>query len=541
MPSPGAKLSATFNTGNPCAVHPAPRENLDGAIPAHRPFDVPMAPPITNVPQARGVAKWTLLATGLASLALACDFEPEAEPLHFRLSEISAERLVEAEQDGTVRSAAALGAQTLGALEMLFGTPSAPQYLVLEDWADEDRDPTLGGFAELDDEAFERVREENRNRFRLQLELIEQRRYAEVAEPSHAADLWRIWEAEYLPGLVGEDADPDAPFVEGDDDYGTRHEEAVALFEGWYPTLRESSEFYRIQCLHCHGVEGGGNGPTAPYLEPRPRDYRLGIFKWIGVDRNQRPRRADLLHILQQGVTGTAMPSFARFSRGELEGLIDYVRLLALRGEVERYLIESVADQGFLPAESVLESYELAWSNWDDAAEKYVFVDGEVPRPSDVTHEMLEHGRELFLGDVANCYTCHGTDGRGDGASLMEEDPYHEGQMRRRLDEWGQAREQAGILANAGFETKSRNFQQAIFRGGSRPLDLFRRLKYGISGTIMPAADASLSDEDIWSLVYYVLSIAEEHDVARSFERSSRVAEHSEGHGVEEHGTADHE
>ena len=41
----------------------------------------------------------------------------------------------------------------------------------------------------------------------------------------------------------------------------------------------------------------------------------------------------------------------------------------------------------------------------------------------------------------------------------------------------------------------------------------------GIGGTIMPAASDELTDDDIWALVYYVLSIAEQHDVARAEER----------------------
>ena len=214
---------------------------------------------------------------------------------------------------------------------------------------------------ELDDAAFDAIKAENARRFKLQLQLIEARRYAEVYRPLYAKDLWQEWTEFHLPDLL---EDPDAPFDESDSDYGTRHDEAVALFMSHYPTLRESSDMYRQQCLHCHGNEGGGNGPTADFLEPRPRDYRLGMFKWTAVDRNE-PRREDILNILQQGAKGSAMPSFKRFSRGELEGLIDYVRLLAIRGEVETLLVGDAIDgEGDLPANSVLENYKLIWEKW---------------------------------------------------------------------------------------------------------------------------------------------------------------------------------
>ena len=44
---------------------------------------------------------------------------------------------------------------------------------------------------------------------------------------------------------------------------------------------------------------------------------------------------------------------------------------------------------------------------------------------------------------------------------------------------------------------------------------MFRRIRSGISGTIMPAADASLTDADVWDLVHYVESLIEAHDISR--------------------------
>ena len=93
----------------------------------------------------------------------------------------------------------------------------------------------------------------------------------------------------------------------------------------------------------------------------------------------------------------------------------------------------------------------------------------------------------------------------------------------RRKDEWGN-------------DSDPRNFHLGIFRGGNRPIDLFRRVKYGISGTIMPAADASLSDDDLWAIVYYVLDIAETHDVNRVLERRAAIAA-AHGGGHDDHGS----
>src|SRR5262249_25106475 len=46
---------------------------------------------------------------------------------------------------------------------------------------------------------------------------------------------------------------------------------------GEFPTaVRQAGGYgvYRRNCLHCHGVSGAGDGPTAPFLYPTPRDYR---------------------------------------------------------------------------------------------------------------------------------------------------------------------------------------------------------------------------------------------------------------------------
>ena len=463
------------------------------------------------------------------SVSLGCSFEPGIGSREYQLSDANTASLEEAFGESF---AATAGAQVNGALEMLFGTPSDPQFLVTEDWYDEEYDPNFTKDV-LSDEVFDEMKEGNLQRFSRQLHLIAERRYADVDKPLYADDLWASWTEEYLPALL---ENPDEPYDPDDSDYGTWHEEAQYLFESHYPTLRESAEMYRAQCLHRHGNEGGGNGPTADYLNPRPRDYRLGVFKWVAVDRNMRPRREDLYKILHDGAYFTAMPSFARFSRGELEGLVDYVQLLSMRGEVESLLVGEVLDEEYVRAESVLENYDLVWSKWDSAEENYVAYGGDVPQPGHVTPEMLDHGRELFLGNVANCYTCHGTDGRGNGESIFEPDPdgateiNAEGEevavLIKRKDEWGN-------------DSDPRNFHLGIFRGGSRPIDLFRRVKYGISGTIMPAADSSLTDDDLWSIVYYVLSIAEENDVNRRLE-ARFLARANDDHGHDDHG-GDHD
>jgi len=61
---------------------------------------------------------------------------------------------------------------------------------------------------------------------------------------------------------------------------------------------------------------------------------------------------------------------------------------------------------------------------------------------------------------------------------------------------------------------KPRNLRLGIYRGGRRPLDLYRRVYAGINGVPMPGmgpaaagAKATLTPEEIWQLVDYVMSL----------------------------------
>jgi mono/diheme cytochrome c family protein len=283
-----------------------------------------------------------------------------------------------------------------------------------------------------------------------------------------------------------------------------------------------------------------------------------------------------------QGSYTTAMPSFARFSSGQLHGLVDYVRLLAMRGETESRLVLDLidSDSGDLPLDSIWKSvpqedgssevegsYPEVWAKWRDADENYVAADVTVPRwdQMSVGEQVTrgEHGRELFMGILANCFSCHGVDGRGADAPTLpislaevvdadehEIDPEYEARGGYRWVEYKDAAghtmkdEDGHVLRDLyrikpddwGNPSMPRNFTRSIFRGGSRPIDLYRRIKYGITGTIMPAAVEEISDEDIWDLVIYVRMLANSHDLARVYEHKQAAL--ADRHAIE-HGHSD--
>jgi hypothetical protein len=66
----------------------------------------------------------------------------------------------------------------------------------------------------------------------------------------------------------------------------------------------DGAELFRINCVHCHGPSGAGDGPVAGYLEELPANLQAPRVRRLSVE--------DLYRILTEGKD--AMPSF----RGEL-------------------------------------------------------------------------------------------------------------------------------------------------------------------------------------------------------------------------------
>jgi mono/diheme cytochrome c family protein len=438
-----------------------------------------------------------LSTAGLLTLQ-ACKLEPETPELRYSLNERAIEQKEDLARDRVAQD------HLRGALEMLYGTPSNPGYLRLAEWIDDDYDPNWGDL-ELSDEEVEAIHEENRRRYAGALEAIAAGRFEDVLLQREAIGLradWREALAEWRE-LSEAVESGEAEASELAELEARIQEDWPGYIVEWYPSLRESAELYRQQCLHCHGVEGGGDGPTADFLNPRPRDYRPGKFKFTALNNKARPRREDLLHVLQEGIYLTAMPSFARLSRAQLHGLVDYVRLLGQRGETEVLLIDEYEASTGIPYETIEETYRFVHDRWQDTADELIAFDGEVP---EATPERIAHGRELFLDENgANCVKCHGVDARGQGLSAKEVNP-DTGELEWAKDDWGN-------------EISPRDLTRGIFRFGRRPIDLYRRVYAGINGTPMPAhfgmditqpdgTKRPLDENDVWDLVHFVRSLS---------------------------------
>jgi len=280
-----------------------------------------------------------------------------------------------------------------------------------------------------------------------------------------------------------------------------------------------SHGLYRQHCAHCHGISGDGLGPTAMFLNPYPRDYRTGEFKAKSTLLTARPTKADLDRLLKEGVPGTSMPSFVLLPQAEIDALVEYVKYLSMRGQVERQLILDLADD----EELALNREYLVDTNLTGAAQAWAEADSAIispaPPPNVSLEESIALGRELFQGAQANCVKCHGTLALGDGQT---DDFDNWSKNTKAFFEQTKKVEAADIphLSLGDFQAvgalpirniKPRNLRMGIFRFGRRPLDIYRRIHTGIAGTPMPgvgqsdANPAGLTSDQVWHLVNYVL------------------------------------
>jgi mono/diheme cytochrome c family protein len=201
------------------------------------------------------------------------------------------------------------------------------------------------------------------------------------------------------------------------------------------------------RCAPCHGKDGKGDGPYAMLLNPRPRDFTLGMFEYRTTESGSLPTDEDLKRTITKGLPGTAMPAWGRFVKGDsLDAVIAYVKTFSSRFESEQ--------------------------------PRAVTVGSEPP----ASHANTEAGRKVY--EKLQCASCHGTDGRGTGAT-------------------------ATAFENAsGYPVQMRDLTAPwAFRGGSTVRDIYMRFRTGLDGTPMPSFVGAVSDKEMWLLATYIVSL----------------------------------
>lgn len=229
---------------------------------------------------------------------------------------------------------------------------------------------------------------------------------------------------------------------------------------------------YVRHCASCHGEKGDGQGPAAPFLNPRPRDFGEAQFRLV-TTANPIPTDEDLSRTIRQGMPGSAMFPFGHLGDTEIAALIKEVRRLIRTGQ-ERKIRKAAAD-----AEEELEADALA-KTLDTVTRpgNPIAMPAELPKAS---KESIARGDKLYRDQKVGCVSCHGEQGKGDGV-----------QDQRNLD---------------GRPTRPRDFTQGIFKSGRDAKQLYARVMRGMPGSPMPAAPF-LNADQVGDIVNYILSLA---------------------------------
>lgn len=244
------------------------------------------------------------------------------------------------------------------------------------------------------------------------------------------------------------------------------------------PAPADGPRLFAQHCAQCHGARGDGRGVAQ--LSIPARYFGADPFKFTSTTGTKVPTDATLVGTLKRGIHGSSMPSFDALRDDELTALVGYVRVLARKGRYEELYRKAV--KGYDDGGDEPDPVKLA-----RLADEQCVVGDPLPPPAAFgppTPEAVARGRLVF---GTACASCHGPEGRGDGAQALA----------------GQLKNDNGSLA------QPRNLRGGVFKGGREKEQLYARIMVGIPGTPMPDG-RNLKPGEVDDLINYVLSLSEQ-------------------------------
>src|SRR5580700_5695754 len=201
---------------------------------------------------------------------------------------------------------------------------------------------------------------------------------------------------------------------------------------------------YRRYCVGCHGPMGDGNGEVFPWIDPKPRDFQLGIFKCRSTPTGTLPTDQDLYDAITRGFDRSNMPQWNTLSKQERADLVAWVKHYSPRWATEK------------PGTPIT-----------------------IPPEPEITAERIKAGREVFA--KVQCWKCHGVQGMANGpsASTLQ-------------DDLGRP------IAAFNFTDGSRP------KCGDTDQDIYRIFMTGLDGTPMPSFADNIKPDEAWDLVFYL-------------------------------------
>jgi cytochrome c553 len=242
-------------------------------------------------------------------------------------------------------------------------------------------------------------------------------------------------------------------------------------------TLNLGYRSYVRHCYACHGLEGDGRGPSAPGLNPQPRDLRNAQFKF-GWVTDGLPHDDDIMRLLQGGLHGTAMLAW-QVPEPELIAIVGYIKTFSEPGMGWRDLEVGLGEKVTTPAEDSWEGREA---------------------------EAVAEGNSLYH-TTANCWKCH-------PAYSSREYIYEQAQIRgigASFDENmydSKLQEETYFYANGeAIDVLPPDYTFSRLRVSHGVEGIYKTIRGGLGGGIMPNHTTGYTEQDILAIAYYVDSL----------------------------------
>lgn len=210
---------------------------------------------------------------------------------------------------------------------------------------------------------------------------------------------------------------------------------------------KDAAMTYRRYCVVCHGPIGDGNGESAQWVDPKPRDFTSAVFKCRSTPTGTLPTDEDLFNTIARGLDRSVMPPWNTFTKQERADLVAWIKHFSPRWQTEK------------PGPAI-----------------------EVPAEPEITAERVKAGLDVYAR--VQCWKCHGVEGKANGpsASTLQDD--------------------------LGRPILPYNFAEGgRFKCGTTDQDLYKIFMTGLDGTPMPSFSDNIKPEEAWDLVFYLRSL----------------------------------
>lgn len=225
---------------------------------------------------------------------------------------------------------------------------------------------------------------------------------------------------------------------------------------------------YATNCAMCHGDAGKGDGAAAAALNPKPRDFTSGVWKFGGA-----PTR--VFKTLTVGSPGTSMAPYGHLSVEERYALVHYIRSFHDKNPADTEADLKAA--GLLGGAAAMAADKPKVEIPIEVAMVKISDPDQVIIPSEKSKEISSAGGKIYQHQ---CLNCHGINGVGGAVKAV------------------------GVNPKVNIITKS--FVGTNASWASSESEFMRVVSYGIPGKGMPGY-ANFSKQEWSELFSYVKSL----------------------------------